>query len=148
MPPTFLEPETLLLVLRNLMRAAYDVDHQALKRLRWKIFDQPKSAQGIEAEKRKRQGVLGLLYAKRANQPDQPTLTLFEIEDLLGVPREHLEFCLWYVKENGLAIRADNARFAITAKGIDLVEQQDSRTPLRSSHLLPEATPRQGSAAA
>jgi len=129
-------------------RAAYDVNHHARTRLRWRIFDQPSSAQGIEAEKRKREGVLGLLYAKRANQPEKPALTLVELEDLLGVPREHLEFCLWYLKENGLAVRSDNGRHAITAKGVDLVEQQGDRVPLRSSHLLPEAQQRRESAAA
>ena len=32
-------------------------------------------------------------------------------------PREHLEFSLWYLKENGLVTRMDNGRFAVTAKG-------------------------------
>jgi len=39
-------------------RAAYDVKHRDARRLTWKIFDQAASAQGIEAEKRKRFGVV------------------------------------------------------------------------------------------
>src|SRR5580658_6522507 len=57
------------------LRAAYDVQHREERRLTWKIFDQTNSTQGIEAERRKRQGLLGLLYRKRAAQPDQPFMT-------------------------------------------------------------------------
>ena len=71
---------------------------------------------GKLAEKAKRKGVLDLLYTKRCNEPEKPTLNLHELEDLLGCPREHLEFSLWYLKENGLVVRMDNGRFAVTAK--------------------------------
>src|SRR5215469_9831456 len=43
------------------IRAAYDVKHKAAKRLQWKIFDQPSAAQGVGAERRKRQGVLDIV---------------------------------------------------------------------------------------
>src|SRR5690349_12051726 len=71
-------------------RAAYDVQHRATSRRTWKIFDQSNSTQGIEAERRKRQGILSLLYRKRLAEPEQPNVTLREMEDLLGVPKEHL----------------------------------------------------------
>ena len=44
-------------------RAAYDARHSAEKKLRWKIFDQTVVATGPEVEKRKRNGILALLYA-------------------------------------------------------------------------------------
>lgn len=103
-------------------RAAYDLEHQAVRKVRWKIFDQPDAARGMQGEKRKRQGILGLLYAKRLNQPHQPSVSLLEMEELLGCPREHLEFSLWYLKENGLAIRTDNGRLTITVKGVEQAE--------------------------
>lgn len=103
-------------------RAAYDVAHRQARRLAWRIFDQPNSAQGVNAEKRKREGVLAALYRKRVGQPDQPFLTLKELEDLLGVPREHLEFTLWYLKDGLYVQRSDNARYTITIKGVDLAE--------------------------
>jgi hypothetical protein len=49
-------------------------------------------------------------------------MTIHELEDLLGVPREHLEFNLWYLKEGGLVTRGDNGRCAITVKGVDEAE--------------------------
>jgi curved DNA-binding protein CbpA len=128
-------------------RAGYDADHQLMRRLRWKIFDQPKAAQGVEAEKRKRQGILGLLYSKRCNEPAQPAMSLFDLEDLLGVPREHLEFALWYLKEQTLITRTDNARYAITVRGVEEFEKAGVM-PLREDHLLPEPSPQPGTAAA
>lgn len=119
-------------------RAAYDVDYSATRRLRWKIFDQGRSAQGVEAERRKRKGILELLYTKRAHQPAQPSMTLLDMEDLLGVAREHLEFSLWYLKESGLVTRADNGRYAITVKGVEEAEK-DRPGLVADDHLLPEA---------
>lgn len=107
-------------------RASYDAEHREQKRLTWQIFDQASGTHGRDAEKRKREGILGLLYRKRAYQPDQPSMNLREMEDLLGCPKEHLEFCLWYLKENSLVKPGDNGRFVITVKGVDNYEQSDA----------------------
>ncbi len=109
------------------LRGAYDVQHREERRLTWKIFDQSNSTQGIEAERSKRQGLLSLLYRKRNAAPDQPSMTLKEFEDLLGVPREHLEFSLWYLREGQYVQRTDNGRHSITLKGVDLVEMWSER---------------------
>jgi curved DNA-binding protein len=103
-------------------RAAFDIEHRTTRRLTWKIFDQTTAAQGVEAERRKRAGILALLYRKRLAQPDLPSMNLKDFEDLLGVPKEHLEFTLWYLKEGGFITRADSGRYTITLKGVDLAE--------------------------
>ena len=120
-------------------RAAYDVNYQANKQLRWQIFDQHEAATGKAAEKAKRRGILDLLYTARRNQPASPSMTLHELEDLLGCPREHLEFSLWYLKENGLITRTDNARYSITAKGVDFTEAESPELARPNSFLLPAA---------
>jgi len=114
-------------------RAAFDIEHRTTRRLHWKIFDQTNSAQGVEAERRKRSGILALLYRKRVALPDAPSMNLKEFEDLLGVPKEHLEFTLWYLKEGQFVTRTDNGRYSITLKGVDLAESMsESRTePLK-----------------
>jgi len=117
-------------------RAAYDANLVRTRQLRWKIFDQPAAAQGKEAEKRKRSGVLAVLYAQRLNQPHTPTLSIPELEDLLGCPREHLEFTFWYLREAGCIVRSDNGKFTITMKGVDLVEDSDTTATLRDDRLL------------
>lgn len=103
-------------------RAAFDIEHRATRRITWKIFDQTTSSHSVDAERRKRSGLLSLLYRKRAAQPDQPSMNLKDFEDLLGVPKEHLEFTLWYLKEGQFVTRTDNGRFYITLKGVDLAE--------------------------
>lgn len=119
-------------------RAGYDVNLHSYRQVRWRIFDQRQAAVGKVAEKSKRKGIIDLLYTKRCNEPEKPTLNLHELEDLLGCPREHLEFSLWYLKENGLVARQDNGRFAVTAKGVDWAEQQEAEQ-LRVDRLLPAA---------
>jgi hypothetical protein len=121
-------------------RAAYDVQHQASRALRWKIFDQAKSSQGVEGEKRKRWGVLSLLYTKMIEDHRQPGIMLRDLEELLGCPREHLEFTLWYLKQKHYVAGPDNGRYTITADGIDLVEEKGAS--LKEAHqplLLEEA---------
>jgi curved DNA-binding protein CbpA len=110
-------------------RAAYDIEHREARRLTWKIFDQTSSAQGVEAEKRKRTGIISLLYRKRIANPAQPSMNLREFEELLGVPKEHLEFTLWYLKEGQFVQRTDNGHYSITLKGVDLAESQAEPRP-------------------
>jgi DnaJ domain len=118
-------------------RAGYDVHLHAYRQVRWRIFDQRQASIGKVAEKSKRKGILDLLYTKRSNEPEKPTLNLHELEDLLGCPREHLEFSLWYLKENGLVVRQDNGRFTVTVKGVDWAESEEATERLREDRLLP-----------
>jgi hypothetical protein len=119
-------------------RAAYDVHLQFYRQERWRIFENKEAGKGKMAEKAKRRGILELLYITRLNQPSSPTLNLRDLEGLLGCPREHLECSLWYLKENGLVVRADNGRLAVTAKGIDYAEDHEI-TEIPKSRLLPAA---------
>jgi curved DNA-binding protein len=112
-------------------RAAFDTQHRSACRLTWKIFDQTTPAQGVETERRKRSGILSLLYRQRSAQAEQASMSIKEFEDLLGVPKEHLEFTLWYLKEGHYITRSDNGRFSITLKGVDLAESlSEPRTEL------------------
>jgi len=117
-------------------RAGYDVHHRESTRLRWKIFDQASEATGSEGEKRKRKGVLALLYAKMLNDPEQAEMNIQLIEELLGCPREHLQSALWYLKGKNYIKRGDNGRFSITIAGFEEAEAQ--RVP--GHRQLPEAT--------
>ena len=120
-------------------RAAYDVNLHTYRQMRWRIFDQKQALNSKLAEKSKRRGVLDLLYNARRQQPASPTMTLHELEDLLGCPREHLEFSLWYLKENNLIARGDNGRVMITAKGVDWAEAEEA-AEIRTDRMLPAAS--------
>jgi hypothetical protein len=41
---------------------------------------------------------------------------------LLGRPREHLEFTIWYLAQRKFITRDDQSRLMITADGVDYLE--------------------------
>jgi curved DNA-binding protein CbpA len=99
-------------------RADYDVQHRSSRHQEKREFP----AATLMDEHRKRHEILTVLYRKRLAQPDQPAMGLRELLDLLGIPREQLEFSLWYLKEGGYLLRTDSARHSITLKGVELIE--------------------------
>jgi DnaJ domain len=118
------------------LRAKYDTRYRETKQLHWKIFDRAEAARGPEAEQSKRQGILELLYAKTVHDPERGAMTSLEFEQLLGCPREHLEFALWYLKGKGYVKRGDNGRFTITVPGSDEVESRALPHEHRNQRLL------------
>jgi hypothetical protein len=68
---------------------------------------------------------LRLLYNKRFTDADQPGIVLGDFENLMGCPREHLEFSFWVLRENKLVTRGDNARYEITYQGVAAVEAEE-----------------------
>jgi hypothetical protein len=78
-----------------------------------------------------------LLYSARRHDPSNPGVGIIDLERLLGCPREHMEFHVWYLKEKRWIQRADDGRFAITAGGVDAVIENDIL--VRKDRLLPAA---------
>jgi curved DNA-binding protein CbpA len=117
-------------------RASYDLQHSNAQRARWRIFNNTDSSRGVAAEKRKRQAILAALYQKRVQDPHNPELSVFDFEDLLGVPREHLEFTIWYLKERGFLGRSDNNKFVISVSGVEQIEEMEGQS-LPGERLLP-----------
>ena len=95
----------------------------------------------VEGEMNRRMALLALLYNKRRTEPDRPHLSLQEVEQLMGFPRDYLEFSIWYVHKKGYITRADNAAFALTADGVDFVETQRSRKPVLNKMLTSGSEP-------
>jgi DnaJ-domain-containing protein 1 len=105
-------------------RAAYDARHSSERKLRWKIFDQAEVATGPDVEKRKRQGILALLYATTVKDPERASMTVHSFEEMLGCPREHLEAALWYLKGKGYVQRSDGGRYTLTVHGFEEAEER------------------------
>jgi len=99
-------------------RADYDVQHRNSRHQDKREFP----AATLADEHRKRHEILTVLYRKRLAQPDQPAMGLRDLLDVIGMPREQLEFSLWYLKEGGYLLRTDSARHSITLKGVELIE--------------------------
>ncbi len=114
------------------LRASYDAQLGAQTENRFKLFDTWQTSRGVEAEKRKRSGVLSLLYGKRLTDPHQPAMNIREFEDMLGCPREHLEFTLWFLRENKWIVRGDNNKFEITCQGVLMAEAEQEGNPLKT----------------
>lgn len=105
------------------LRAAYDSRHRGKRRLRWNIFDRATLDKGPGEERRKRRGILEALYAAALHDSNKADVDLFEFEELLGCPREHLDTALWYLTGKGFVKRSERGRFAITIPGFDEVER-------------------------
>jgi curved DNA-binding protein CbpA len=105
------------------LRAQYDVHHQQQKAVKWRLFDAKEAAGGVSSDREIRFGVLSLLYNKRRRDPDRPMIVMHEIEGLLGIPREHLEFTFWYLKEKGFIARNDGGGCLITAAGVEYLDE-------------------------
>lgn len=122
------------------MRATYDVEWQAQRKLQWQVFDPNDAHTKVATERRKRRAVLALLYTKRVNAPREPTMTIHDLEDLLGCPRDHLEVCLWYLRQRGWIERSDNGRYEISADGFDEAEEHGSWPAPKDRLLAPAPT--------
>jgi hypothetical protein len=76
-----------------------------------------------EGEQNRRLGVLCLLFTQRRRNPDRPTIGLIELEEMMSIPREYLEFTLWYLKQKKYVEMGQGADFALTVEGVDYVEE-------------------------
>ena len=110
-------------------RAEFDVQYDRDKSLQWQIFEQGAAFDNREDDQRIFKGVLSLLYAARRKNPESGGLGSLDLEKLIGVPREHLEFPLWYLKQRGWIETLDTGHRAITVDGIDKISAEDLSLP-------------------
>jgi curved DNA-binding protein CbpA len=118
-------------------RAAYDVRLAAESKTRLRIFESLESSEGVQAELRKRQGILRLLYGKRMTDPNDAALRGRDFTEMLGCPLEHLDFSLWFLRDKRLIQRSDNNRFEITALGVETFEASEPNFSKRGYLQLP-----------
>jgi curved DNA-binding protein len=109
-------------------RAAYDAEYRNMRGRAAQEAVVGPPAPPVQDEEQMREEILRLLYRRRRAHPSQPSLGLRELESLLGTSKEHFEFSLWYLKENGYLTRSDSARHTITIKGVEFTESMKQRT--------------------
>ena len=116
-------------------RAKYDIAHQQRQQDRWRLVTDVNNAENdFDLEKLVRLTVLEVLYTRRRTDPAHPALYVLDLEELLGRPREHLEFTIWFLIQTNFVKRADDSRIAITAAGVIHLEE-NSRGTLRQRRL-------------
>lgn len=104
-------------------RAQFDATHQRQRKDRWRLVSSgAESENNFELEQIVRLTVLEALYTKRRTEPQNPGIFLLELEKMIGRPREHLEFTIWFLAQKKL-INTDDARMYLTADGAEYLEQ-------------------------
>ena len=125
----------------HLLKTAYDVLSNPAARAEYDAKrrqdspQQPLSAtvdfmDALDGEVNRRLAVLAVLYYRRRTTPNFPEVTLAEIEERMGFPRDYLDFTMWYLAKKGYIARADNAQFTLSADGVDYVEAQRINMPI------------------
>ena len=84
----------------------------------------------VEGDQNRRLAVLAILYYRRRTCPNDPEVSLGEIERRMGFPRDYLDFTTWYLMKKRFVIRADDSDFALTVDGVDFIETQRATVPL------------------
>jgi curved DNA-binding protein CbpA len=111
-------------------RAAYNEDYKVKRVQPIPVFERKEFLVGIEAETNRRLGILCLLYNQRRDDPNHPTVSIFDLESIMSIPREHLEFTSWYLREKGYIRRDDHGELMVTAEGVDYVEERRRDNPI------------------
>jgi len=110
-------------------RARYDSVRQTETPRPLPMFQARAFVDEKQGEVNRRLGILCLLYAQRRRNHEHPSVSLLELEELMAIPREYLEFTLWYLKEKKYLVMDQGANFCLTACGVDFVEEH---TPAHS----------------
>ena len=126
----FAEIHTAYELLANpVSRASYDAKYEQNRAMTWKIFKQDGADDGRADDQRLFRGILSLLYIARRRDPESGGLGPVTLETMLGCPRQHLEFPIWYLRQRGYVERLANGYMAITADGIDKLGSDDLALP-------------------
>jgi curved DNA-binding protein CbpA len=108
-------------------RAAYDLLYDDAVEHRLRLLDEAIALGHQDDDELVRDRLLAVLYTQRRRDVEEPSAGEVHLERTLGVPREHLAFHIWYLKEKQWIERTDRG-FAITAAGIDVVEAARRRS--------------------
>ena len=106
-------------------RVRYDIGHQSRQQDRWRLVAKGAEAENdFAVEQLLRLTVLEVLYTRRRLEPHEPGISSLDLERLIGRPREHLEFTIWFLVQKKFVIRGDSAVLVITAEGVEYLEQK------------------------
>jgi curved DNA-binding protein CbpA len=135
--PTTGDPEQFILLARAFKvlshpdrRAEYDAGFRARNLKPNNMFQSIDFMDGVEGEVNRRVAVLALLYNQCRTHPDNPRVSLADLEARMGFPREYLDFTTWYLRSKKYITREDNSDFALTASGVDYVEANYTKSPI------------------
>ena len=120
-------------------RARYDLSHDKQQKDRWRLVTSGDQIENdFEVEQASRLTILEALYTKRRLDARNAGISLLEIEKLVGRPREHLEFTIWFLSQKHFISRDDHSRLILTVEGAEYLEEsyrsKQQRKRLRASN--------------
>jgi len=107
-------------------RAAFDAKYEDTRNQKLKTLSKVSSLEGFENDQQIRDAILSILYLDRRQNPSDSGVGSWRLEKLLEWPEKILEFHIWYLKEKNWIQRVDTGGFAITASGVEVVEEDRS----------------------
>jgi curved DNA-binding protein CbpA len=119
-------------------RAQYDVAYQQQRQNRWRLVHEGADAENeFEMQRVIRLTILEVLYTQRRVDARDPGLLPLDLEEMIGAPREHVEFTIWFLVQNKLVHKSDSSKITITVDGVEYLEHnyqnQQHRRRLRGS---------------
>ena len=105
-------------------RARYDVRHERQQKDRWRLVETGGQIEDhFEIERTSRLTILEALYTKRRLDLHAAGLSLLDLEKMIGRPREHLEFTIWYLLQKRFVQRDDHSNLMLTVEGAEHLEE-------------------------
>jgi hypothetical protein len=108
-------------------RAGYDVKYQEYWNRKWKLASEASDGSAFGNDRETRERMLSLFYVQRRRSMNAPGLGEYEVARLLRTPLELVEFHIWYLRAKGWIERLETGMLAISALGVDEVEQGQLR---------------------
>ena len=125
-------------------RAGYDVKYQEYWNRKWRLASEASDGTAFGDDRETREHLLSLLYVQRRRNMNNAGLGEYEVARLLRTPLELVEFHVWYLRAKGWVERLDTGQLAISAMGVDQVEQGRLRLShdrlLEAHGVAPEGT--------
>ena len=81
-------------------------------------FSGTKFFEAIGSEAGRRMAILCVLYDRRQRKPFTPSLAVRQLEVMLAMSPEEMNFTLWYLKQRGLVKADDTSSLLITVEGM------------------------------
>jgi hypothetical protein len=116
------------------LRAGYDVKYQDYWNRKWTLASEASDGTAFGDDHETRERLLSLMYVQRRRSMNSPGLGEYELSRLLRIPIELVEFHVWYLRAKGWLERLETGQLAISATGVDQVEQ--GRLRLTQDRLL------------
>ncbi|MGD2150957.1 MAG: DnaJ domain-containing protein [Desulfobacterales bacterium] len=107
-------------------RAAFDAKYEDTLNIKLKTLSKVSSTEGFENDQHIRQAILSVLYIDRRQNPSDSGVGAYHLEKLLKWPEKIMEFHIWYLKEKDWIQRVETGGYAITANGVEVVEENGS----------------------